>query len=226
MKQRISNINPFELKGNWYKGNVHVHTNVSDGELSPGEVVDCYKKNGYKFLAITDHSKAADVEGLSSPDFLVLQGTEIEPIDKPEIGSHYHIVILGLDKSSYQQVIKISENRPMREIINLVHKKGGMVNLAHPYVNTLTMRDILSIPHLLGIEICNTATLFSKIANGKGLAEFYWDELLTKGRKIFGFAVDDAHSHYAGSRNGNIVVKAKELTEEAIARLTMLSCQE
>ena len=209
-------MNPFELKGNWYKGNIHVHTNVSDGKLSPEEVVNCYRKNRYKFLAITDHSKAIEVASLSSSNFLAFAGTEIQPIDKPEIGSHYHLVILGLNKRDYQQIIEISKDKPMKKIINLIHKKKGIVILAHPYVNTLTMKDILSIPHLLGIEICNTATLFSKLANGKGLAEFYWDELLTRGRNILGFAVDDAHDHYAGSRNGHIVVKAEELTEKAI----------
>lgn len=212
----ISNINPFELKGNWYKGNIHVHTNVSDGKLSPEEVANYYQKNGYNFLYITDHSKAVEVVSLSSSNFLVLSGVELEPIDKPEIGSHYHLVILGLKKGDYQQIIEISRDKPMKKIIKLVHKKKGTVILAHPYVNTLTMKDILSIPHLLGIEICNTATLFSHLANGKGLAEFYWDELLTRGRNILGFAVDDAHDHYAGSRNGHIVVKAEELTEKAI----------
>ena len=56
----ISNINPFELKGNWYKGNIHVHTNVSDGKLFPEEVANCYRKNRYKFLVMTDHSNNFD----------------------------------------------------------------------------------------------------------------------------------------------------------------------
>lgn len=210
------NLNPFEVKGDWYKGNIHVHTNESDGSLSPEKVVNCYRENGYKFLAITDHEKATEVSNLCSTNFLVFSGTEIQPIDSPEIGSHYHLVILGLNKRDYRQIIELFKNKPMKKMMNLIYEMGGMVILAHPYINTLTMQDILSIPYLLGIEICNTCVLFNKQANGKGLSEFYWDELLTRGRKIFGFAVDDAHDHYGESRNGHIVVKAKELTEEAI----------
>jgi len=51
-----SNItNPYAGSGDWYKGNLHCHTTISDGALSPNEVASLYEEKGYSFLAITDH---------------------------------------------------------------------------------------------------------------------------------------------------------------------------
>ena len=36
--------------GQWYKGNLHCHTTVSDGSLTPEGVVELYKSHGYAFL--------------------------------------------------------------------------------------------------------------------------------------------------------------------------------
>ena len=32
-------------KGNFYKGNLHAHTNMSDGQQSPEDVKEFFKKN-------------------------------------------------------------------------------------------------------------------------------------------------------------------------------------
>jgi hypothetical protein len=40
----------------WWKGNVHTHTFWSDGDDYPEMVVDWYKRQGYHFLALSDHN--------------------------------------------------------------------------------------------------------------------------------------------------------------------------
>ncbi len=40
------------------KGDLHIHTKYSDGQFSPEEMVRAAIKIGYKYVAITDHSKA------------------------------------------------------------------------------------------------------------------------------------------------------------------------
>ncbi len=47
----------FEDRGNWYKGNLHMHTTRSDGHLDPKDAVEIYRKNGYDFIALTDHRR-------------------------------------------------------------------------------------------------------------------------------------------------------------------------
>jgi hypothetical protein len=46
----------FVEKPNWFKGNLHTHTLWSDGDAPPETVVNWYRKNGYKFLALSDHN--------------------------------------------------------------------------------------------------------------------------------------------------------------------------
>lgn len=40
----------------WYKGNLHTHSLWSDGDDYPEMIADWYKRNGYHFLAISDHN--------------------------------------------------------------------------------------------------------------------------------------------------------------------------
>jgi len=66
----MNGILPFDGAGNWYKGNLHCHSTVSDGILTPEEVVSVYKRNGWDFLAFTDHRIFTDwSDELASEDF-------------------------------------------------------------------------------------------------------------------------------------------------------------
>ena len=53
------NIAPAET---WWRGNTHTHTLWSDGDDFPEAVAEWYKRNGYHFLAITDHNTLASAE--------------------------------------------------------------------------------------------------------------------------------------------------------------------
>jgi hypothetical protein len=39
----------------YLKGQLHIHTTYSDGRLTPQQAADLYKRQGYDFIAITDH---------------------------------------------------------------------------------------------------------------------------------------------------------------------------
>lgn len=41
---------------NWYKGNLHTHSLWSDGNDYPEMIADWYKRQGYHFLALSDHN--------------------------------------------------------------------------------------------------------------------------------------------------------------------------
>ena len=38
-----------------FKANMHCHSTISDGKLTPEELKAAYKAQGYSVLAITDH---------------------------------------------------------------------------------------------------------------------------------------------------------------------------
>lgn len=46
-----------EAPPQWYKGNLHTHSLWSDGDDYPEMIADWYKRNGYHFLAISDHNR-------------------------------------------------------------------------------------------------------------------------------------------------------------------------
>ena len=67
---------------NRYKANLHCHTNVSDGQLSPQEVKDLYVRNGYSVVAYTDHDVMIAHDELNDENFLALHGYEMEVTDE------------------------------------------------------------------------------------------------------------------------------------------------
>lgn len=74
---------------------LHVHTNQSDGELSPIEVLRRATKNGVKTLSITDHDTLAayDFDILPQASKLglnLIPGVEISTVD--ELGRKWHIL--------------------------------------------------------------------------------------------------------------------------------------
>ena len=53
------------------RGDLHMHTTWSDGKYSTEEMIEAARKRGYKYIAITDHSKSLGVAGgLSDEDLL------------------------------------------------------------------------------------------------------------------------------------------------------------
>lgn len=46
----------------YWKGNLHTHSLWSDGDDFPEMIADWYKRNGYQFLALTDHNVLAEGE--------------------------------------------------------------------------------------------------------------------------------------------------------------------
>ncbi len=51
-----------DTPGTWKKGNLHTHSLWSDGDDYPEMIIDWYKKEGYDFLALSDHNTLAEGE--------------------------------------------------------------------------------------------------------------------------------------------------------------------
>ena len=64
--------------GNFYKANLHCHTNVSDGSWTPEQVKEEYQKNGYSIVAYTDHNVMIAHPELRDETFLPLNGFEAD----------------------------------------------------------------------------------------------------------------------------------------------------
>lgn len=201
--------NPFHTPGNWYKGNLHTHTTLSDGHYTPEERIRDYREWGYDFLAITDHSVIAQVD-TSEEDFLVLCGMEVGSYyDQPD--PTYHFIIP--DASG---LCPIPRGIAPQELLAQTEKVGAMLILAHPYWSGLTLPDMLAVQGFIGIEVFNTVC---EREIGRGLATVHWDSLLEAGLTPLGFAVDDSHTNRTyvwDVFQGWIMVKAENLEKESI----------
>jgi hypothetical protein len=200
---------PFAQPGQWFKGQLHVHSIASDGELSPDEVVDWYRQQGYHFLALTDHGVLAEARTLAD-DFITLSGIEVDGVD-PERGL-YHLVGLGL---TAPPGVGTRESVPAQEAIDRLRAAGGLVVMAHPYWSGQMSKDLLHQQGCIGLEIYNGGC---EVDNARGFSTVHWDDLLAAGRRPWGLAVDDAHwrqgDHDAGL--GWVWVKAAALTQAAL----------
>ncbi|MCX7919010.1 MAG: CehA/McbA family metallohydrolase [bacterium] len=201
-------LNPFLLPGNWYKGNLHTHTTNSDGKMTPEVLAQKYLDAGFHFLALTDHWKITRPNPNLNGKLLLLEGIEID-VWKTELNETLHIV--GIEP---KQTFDIDQKTtPPQRAIDILNQVGALTFIAHPYWSSLTVRDILDLQDYLGVEIYNHGC---EVELAKGFSSIHWDDLLIRGKKLFGFAVDDAHERVVDYCGGWIWVKAPELTKEAI----------
>ena len=59
-----------------FKANLHCHSVLSDGTLTPEALKETYRAHGYSILSITDHERPHDHSALTEPGFLMLTGYE------------------------------------------------------------------------------------------------------------------------------------------------------
>lgn len=94
--------------GRFYKANLHCHTTISDGHLTPEEVKDLYKRHGYSVVAFTDHDILIPHPELRDEDFLPLNSYEMEvnePTSAPFSQTKTcHMCLIALEPDNVKQV--------------------------------------------------------------------------------------------------------------------------
>jgi len=96
--------------GNYYKANLHCHSNISDGRLSPEEIKKAYMDKGYSIVAYTDHDVLIDHSDLQDENFLPLNGFEVEIMERtrgvltPKQRRRCHICFVALEPDNLTQI--------------------------------------------------------------------------------------------------------------------------
>jgi len=175
--------NPFELDGKWYKANLHTHSTVSDGSVSPEDRVEQYRKAGYDILALTDHRTTNDVQPFKDKKILVISGMEYHPLC-PTTPYEYHLVGLNLPHG-----FTFTDLQDALRCIAEVRKAGGETILAHPFWTGQAYEDFKILEDLAAMEVynstCDTA--------GRPASENEWAHGLDRGFRLPIVASDDAH---------------------------------
>jgi hypothetical protein len=198
----------YDTAGNWYKGNTHIHTTVSDGGYTPQEVWRMYADLGYDFLFHTDHGVASGFQksgAAAEAPLLVLDGVELNGVDYG--GNDFHVVCLG-------QFEGIAPGMDFMAAMESCRRQGGLLILAHPHWTGNSQEDALR-HGFDGVEVYNHVCWW---LNSKGEAPAFWDWMLQRQPNTLGFAADDSHSRpdHLGLDGGWIVVNAAQCTPEAI----------
>lgn len=98
---------------------LHTHSNLSDGSLSPAGLIELARENGVTHLAITDHDTVAAYDKLPpDPDITLLAGIELSCLWQ---GRSIHIVGLNINLES--DVIKTAVNQQAQAR----HKRAEMI---------------------------------------------------------------------------------------------------
>lgn len=221
----------------WYKGNTHTHTTRSDGDSSVEEVVDWYYKQGYNFLALTDHNKTFLPDSCRafnlSANFILLSGNEL---------THYpHTTALGISvpmhtdslvsKCANRDVVwggmkdTIDYIRMVQQVqIDGINEQGGLPIVNHPNffigIGELELAKLQGVHHM---EIYNAhPSCFNFGKPWHHAVEKKWDFILTLGHKLYGIGSDDTHylkekgRGFANPGRAWIMVKAENLNQQEI----------
>ena len=205
----------------WFKGNLHTHTNKSDGDSSPEVVISWYKKNKYDFLVLSDHNHLTILKN-NNTDLLLIPGEEIT-LNFPHA---IHINAIGI-KRLIEPTLKTSKIKTIQANIDNIIEAGGLAEINHPNFRwAITGDELTKIRGAHFLEVFNgNYNTHSYGGGGKKSVEEMWDQMLTEKIKIWGVAVDDSH-HFTGEFSatrhnpgrGWIVVFAKKLTSESILK--------
>ncbi len=180
-------VNPFETPGRWYKANLHTHSTVSDGPLSPAERVAQYRSAGYSVLALTDHRRTQDIAGLGDRKFLVVSGMEVHPVCHEPKG-WWHIVAVGVPR----ELAFVDPPADCNDTIARIRAAGGAAILGHPAWCGQTFDNFSHLRGLDAIEVWNSTC----DTHGRPTSENEWSAALDRGWRLPAVAVDDCHHDY------------------------------
>lgn len=197
--------NPYQIltDGSWLRGNLHAHTDRSDGRRPPQTVIDDYAARGYDFLMISDHDMVTCPDEFHSNGMILIPGNEVSA-DGPHI---LHV--------NTRVVVRPSPRR--QEVLAAIADAGGFAVVNHP--NWQRMFDHCTIQQLTewtgfaGMEIYNGT--IGRL-DGSPYATNKWDILLSQGRRVWGFANDDSHLASEDVGLGWNMVYARERSAQAI----------
>ena len=183
----------------WYKGNLHTHTNKSDGDASPEKVARWYGRHGYDFLTLSDHDRLTllgRLRGKTEATIpLLIPGEELQ-VSLSGGDMVIHLNAIGISKQVDPIIVK-EVTSGIQTNVNTILDAGGIASINHPnYSWALDHETIARITGVSLVEVFNGEPAVNMYAApGRENYEQIWDGVLSTGRLIYGVATDDAHNY-------------------------------
>ncbi len=205
-----------------YKGDLHLHTNHSDGLECPETVAANYRKAGYDFIAITDHHKytAAQVANTAyaglATNFVIYNGEEVHNNHMGQM----HVVNFDSASSVNELILNDRENTlaEIEEIKNSpelegafdktdiawriwtyrkIKESGGLAIFAHPYWDVCNMEHSTeeTVNYVFKNGLMDVFEIFGGCTHsGNNLQSVLYHEMRAQGYDYPIVASTDAHS--------------------------------
>lgn len=190
------------------KGNLHMHTTVSDGRLSPEEAIALYRRHGYDFVAITDHDTVA-MPTHHRENMLILSGIELA-YELPS--EELHIVGICLPQGLES---KLEPRFGPQYAIDGIRTAGGRAIIAHPAWSLLSTGTISGLHNVSAIEIYNSMSTAPRNCLRADSSSIV-DIAAAHGHALPLVAVDDAHYYDGEQCKSYVMVQMRELTQESL----------
>jgi hypothetical protein len=208
----------------WYKGNTHTHTTNSDGDTPPEQVARWYKAHGYSFLVLSDHNVFTDPATLASlvdSSFLLLPGEEVT--------TSFQRAAVHVNALAVTRAIAPPRDSTLlgtvQKAVDAIRAENAIPHINHPnFLWSIDTATLFRVRNDKLFEIHNGHPTVHNAGGGDwpGMEEA-WDALLSRGRRLYGIAVDDAHhfqGEFAADRanpgRGWVVVRTASLETRAI----------
>ena len=208
-----------------YKANLHCHSTLSDGCLTPEVLKNLYKARGYDILAITDHERPRSHQQLADPDFMMITGYEcyIRPDKQCRYDPYDKEVHLNLFARNPHNTTMICYNEAFCKYLqrdNAFHEITARAGSERPreysreyideYIRTAKENGyIVAYNHpywsmeaeeeIIAHEGCFSMEICnygSYVINGLEYCGALYDRMLRSGKRVFCHGADDNHNFF------------------------------
>lgn len=200
---------------------LHLHTNIDDGILKPGEIIDTALKRGLSAIAVTPHETIKGA--VEAQEYALKQGTDLLVIVGAEISTRglRHLLALNIEHD-------IPSGKDLDWTIRQIHKQDGLAIAPHPMfrggsIGEKQMTAIINHPdpevYFDGIEIYNAELASLPFSGFNESAKRFYIKHKIKHKDKLGAPVGGSDGHYPGgvglgmtgyNRNLGIIKAIKE----------------
>ena len=194
-------------EGRFFRGNLHCHSNRSDGLLGPEEVLAAYRNAGYDFLCLSDHFEeeqgwqVTDTRPFGDEAFATILGAELSSAPWGDRRCFW-VAAAGLPPD-----FAAPPPDDHAEAIRRAAGLGAFVVMLHPGLNNLPLEAADRLPALdavHAVEIYNHNCAMAALPD-RAHGAYMLDGLLEGGRRVLVNAGDDAHFDHPRDRFGGWV---------------------
>lgn len=183
----------------WYRGDLHMHTEHSDGDQTTDQLVAYARQHGLRFLGLTEHNTVSHHRAFSS-DVLLIPGLEVTT-------RRGHFNVWGAPRGHW-----LDFRSAIEPLFEEVRQLGGVLSVNHPFA---TCKGCV---WEYGFDLpCDSMEVWNGPWDPTDeLALENWLILLAQGRRLPMVGSSDSHKMSEPIGRPTLHVWAEELSQEAI----------